>query len=191
MWRTTTTVIAALAVVVIIAAACGGSGDEGGDQAGRRIVRAEETSTPRSTAAPTSTPGPPPTRKPTLTPGPTTQPNAQITLLNLQCFSRAGYGAAEGVIKNTGRSTLNFPRPSSVFRNDSTVVGSGTGWLNVNSLLPGQESGFLTQSLGPIGAFTGCTIQFEAIVGGSCQSADDIARGRCGALRNVRVIDGR
>ena len=183
--KPTVIMIAATFAVALVLGACGG-----GDIADERDT---PTAPPSQTAISVTknTPGPTRSPRPTSRPRPTALPSAQVTLLNLECYSRAGYGVAEGVIRNTGQSTLNWPTPSSIFRNGSTVVGSGTGWLNVNSLTPGQESGFSTQSLSPVGTFTDCSVQFQAAIGGSCASAEDIARGLCGAGQNISVKDGR
>lgn len=127
----------------------------------------------------------------TSTQRPTPRPQAQLKLLQVQCLSTAGYGRADGVITNTGTSLLSFLQPSVVFRDASgSVVGSGTGWVNVNELSPGQETPFLAQTLSPIGPFNGCSVQFQGILGR--YDIAGIAEGRLPqAAQSIPLIDGR
>jgi len=90
-------------------------------------------------------------------------PSYSAILLSLNCTNMAGYGHAEGVIRNSGSSPLWSLTPVVVFRDASgKPIASGTGWSDIANLSAGQETPFLAQTLIPIGTFTDCDVQFQA-----------------------------
>lgn len=173
-----------LPAVLLLAAAC--EEEDGGE--GTPTATVEAASSSPTAAQPTNTPH---SLEPTATRRPTPRPQAQLSLLHLQCAPTAGYGRADGVIMNSGTSLLSALQPSVIFRDASgSVAGSGTGWVNINELSPGQESPFLAQTLSPIGPFDTCSVQFQGIVGR--YDVSGIAEGRFPpAATSIPLIDGR